>query len=105
MSLEQTGTGHLVMDPIERSNRGESYLAFTMVVPVPLDDTVNPDSESSVVLWFDCTVKGRLMLKASTLRKGDLVSARGHATLRRYKHRNTTRESYQIEVNELQKII
>ena len=87
-------SGNLVIDPMDRSNRGASYIAFTVVVDVNTEDGREP-------MWIDVAVTGQLMLRAAKLKKGDGVWVRGHVTKRRYRHRNEERESYQMEVNEL----
>ena len=94
MSFEIDASGNLVIDPMERSNRGMPYIAFTVVVDVPSET-------GKEAVWIDAAVTGQLMLRAAKLKKGDGIWLRGHCTIRRYRHRNEERVAYQMSVTEL----
>ena len=95
MSLEMMASGNLSIDPLERQERGNSFMAFTLACNV-LNDTGDREA-----VWIDAMVPGHLMARAVRLRKGDGVWVRAHVTIRRYENRGQQREAWQMHVNEL----
>ena len=95
MSLEMMASGNLVVDPMTKVDRSQTFVTFTISCQVHTNEGGEP-------VWIDVNVTGQLMQRAERLKKGDGVWVRGHVSLRRYvTPKGHEREAWQMAANEL----